>query len=233
VLEAAYVSVIIFGILHGLEPAHGWPVALLYSTRTKRPFTYGFISSGIIASLHLVSSMAVVLAYLLLSSFIAFEMPWFKYLAAIALFYLAYRFFREKVGDRFEEQHSHYHDKAHELDHEHEHEHEDLGKHTHLHHHAKQVPISLYGIASFALILGFVHEEEFALLALAVGGVNPVFLMLSYALSVVASLIGVTLLAVVAYDRIQDKMQKYEKYLPRISGMVLVLMGLLFLFGLI
>lgn len=231
-LEAAYVTVIIFGILHGLEPAHGWPVALLYSTRTRHPLTYGFISSGIIASLHLISSMAIVLAYIFLSSFITFEIPWIKYVAAIALFYLAYRFFKEKVSDRFEEQHGHYHDKTHELDHEHEHEHEDLGKHAHLHHHAKQVPINLYGIASFALILGFVHEEEFALLALAVGGINPVFLMLAYALSVAASLIGVTLLAVVAYNRIQNKIQKYEKYLPRISGIVLVLMGLLFLLGL-
>lgn len=231
-LEAVYITVIIFGILHGLEPSHGWPVALLYSTRTKRPITYGFISSSIIASFHLASSIAVVLAYVLVSNFIAFETPWFKYFAAIALFYLAYRFFKEKVSDSFEDQHGHYHDKAHELEHEHEHEHDDIGKHTHLHYHAKQVPISLYGIASFALILGFVHEEEFALLALAVGGINPIFLMLAYALSVAASLIGVTLLAVVAYDRIQVMMQKYDKYLPRISGMVLVLMGLLFLAGL-
>lgn len=231
-MEAAYITVIIFGILHGLEPAHGWPVALLYSTRTKRPIKYGFITSGIIASFHLASSIAVVLAYVFVSNFIAFEMPWIKYAAAFALFYLAYRFFRIKVSDKFDEQHGHYHDKAQELEHEHEHEHEDIGKHAHLHYHAKQVPLSLYGIASFALILGFVHEEEFALLALAVGGINPVFLMLAYALSVVASLIGVTLLAVVAYDRIQVKMQKYEKYLPRISGMVLLLMGLLFLAGL-
>ncbi len=83
---------------------------------------------------------------------------------------------------------------------------------------------SLYGMASFALILGFVHEEEFALLALAVGGINPIFLTLSYALSVLVSLIGVTLLAVVAYEKIQGGMERNAKYLPKISGIILVLM---------
>ena len=83
---------------------------------------------------------------------------------------------------------------------------------------------SLYGTASFALILGFVHEEEFALLALAVGGINPIFLTLSYALSVLVSLIGVTLLAVVAYEKIQGGMERNAKYLPKISGIILVLM---------
>jgi ABC-type nickel/cobalt efflux system permease component RcnA len=231
VLEAAYSTVLILGALHGLEPGHGWPVALLYSIRTKHPLTYGLISSSIIASLHLISSVAIVAAYMVLNIFLAFELPWIKYVSAAALFYLAYRFFREKVPDTHGEQHGHYHDDTQALEHEHEHEHDGIGKHSHFHYHAKQIPISLYGIASFALILGFVHEEEFALLALAVGGVNPLLLMLTYASSVAASLIGITLAAVIAFDRIQGKIQKYERYLPKISGVLLALMGIFFLTG--
>lgn len=60
-------------------------------------------------------------------------------------------------------------------------------------------------IAGFALVLGFVHEEEFLILALAFGGVNPALLMLAYATSVSVSLIGITVVAVKLYAyRAQD-----------------------------
>lgn len=55
--------------------------------------------------------------------------------------------------------------------------------------------LTLWGIASIAFVLGFSHEEEFALLALAVGGVDPLVLMLTYASSVMIGLMGVTLTA--------------------------------------
>ena len=82
------------------------------------------------------------------------------------------------------------------------------------------------------MVLGFAHEEEFVILSLAVGGVNPVLLMLAYAVSVAASLIGITVLSVKIYARIQYRIIPYLKYLPKISALLLASMALGFGMGL-
>ncbi len=68
----------------------------------------------------------------------------------------------------------------------------------------------------------FAHEEEFALLALAVGGVNPLLMMAAYGLAVTAGLIRVTILGVKMYEKVKAKISRYEKYIPKISGVVLL-----------
>jgi len=77
-----------------------------------------------------------------------------------------------------------------------------------------------------AFVLGFAHEEEFALLALAVGGINPLMLMISYATSVTLALIGITLLSIKAYESVQPKIKRYEKYIPKISALILLIMAI-------
>ena len=104
--------------------------------------------------------------------------------------------------------------------------------HSHLHLHEKKVVTSLTAIAVFGLMLGFAHEEEFVILSLAVGGVNPILLMVAYASSVAASLIGITVLSVKLFGRIQHRILPYLKYLPKISALVLAVMALLFALGL-
>ncbi len=79
--------------------------------------------------------------------------------------------------------------------------------------------------------MGFAHEEEFALLALAVGGVNPVLMMVSYGLAVAAGLIGVTILGVKMYERVKARISRYEKYIPKISGLILIVMAIALLVG--
>ncbi len=225
----AYLGVVMIGLLHGLEPGHGWPVALLYSTRKRTPLFSGFVSSGIIAFAHFVSSIAVVVAYILLRSWLDFEAPFIKYLAAALLLILAYRLFREKV-DELERQHGHIHENQPEIEHEHEHEHSSQGRHTHWHKHTIGIALSLWGLASFAFVLGFAHEEEFALLALVAGGVNAFMLMALYGLSVAIALIGVTLLGVKIYKHLQPKLMRYEKYIPKIGAGILVAMAIIIIF---
>lgn len=75
-------------------------------------------------------------------------------------------------------------------------------------------------------LLGFAHEEEFALLALAVGGVNPVVMMMAYGLAVAIGLIGVTILGVKMYERVKAKINRYEKYIPKVSGLILLIMAI-------
>jgi len=226
----AYIGVVIIGLLHGLEPGHGWPIALLYSARKKTPLLSGLVSSGIIASAHFISSIAVVIAYVMLSSWLDFQPRWLKYPAAALLLFLAYKTFREKVNG-LEKQHGHIHENKLEIAHEHEHEHPGPVVHAHWHKHTREVVLTLRGLASFAFVLGFAHEEEFALLALVVGGVNAFMLMLLYGLSVAVALVGITLISVKIYDYLRPRFIRYEKYLPKISAGILVIMAVIIIFG--
>jgi hypothetical protein len=221
-VETAYVAVALIGALHGLEPSHGWPIAMLYASPRSHPLTRAFVSSWIIAAAHLVSSLAVVAAYVILQSVLQFSIPYIDIIAGLALVVLAVRFFIEKPRTSLEENHGHMHDNFDGGYHVHEHDHPDVGVHNHRHKHSKKMFLSQTGIAVFALVLGFVHEEEFALLALAVGGVDPLRLMLTYAGAVMGALIAVTLLAVKVYSQMEEKLRKYEGVIPKISGLILL-----------
>jgi len=225
-LDPVFIGVMVLGLLHGLEPGHGWPVVFLYSVRKKRPLLYGLVSSGLVAFFHFVSSIAVVIAYVFLSSFLDVSTRLLNYVAVVILIILAYIFFTEDVQDELEAQHGHLHENVETIEHEHEHEHPSQGRHVHWHKHAKRIALSLWGIATFAFVLGFAHEEEFALLALAVGGVNPLMLMTFYAASVTLALIGITLLSIKAYESVHHKIRRYEKYIPKISAFVLWLLAI-------
>lgn len=221
--------------MHGVNPSHGWIVAVLYSIRKKRQIISSIISSGIIAAAHFVSSIAVVVAFIFVTTFVKIPIPhsYLNYGVAISLGILAYIFWREKSEELTKTQHGHLHDNLSEsMEHEHEHWHREGGNHCHIHIHEKKVMASLTAIAVFGLVLGFAHEEEFVILSLAVGGVNPVLLMLTYAFSVAASLIGITVLSVKVYTRIQYRIIPYLKYLPKISALVLAGMALGFALGL-
>ena len=71
--DPAYVGVAMIGLLHGLEPGHGWPVAVLYSMQKRNAVFSATLSSGIIGMAHLISSIAVVAAYVLFQTWLDFE----------------------------------------------------------------------------------------------------------------------------------------------------------------
>jgi ABC-type nickel/cobalt efflux system permease component RcnA len=187
-----FLGVITFGLLHGINPSHGWTVAVLYSIRNKRPLLSSLTSSSILAGAHFLSSIAVVAAFVLVTMFIQIPQTYLNYAVAAALAILAYLFWKEKTEDLIETQHGHlHHGFTEQLEHEHPHQHNGAGNHIHLHLHQKRSLPTLTAIAAFALVLGFAHEEEFVILTLAVGGINPLFLMVAYATAVAVGLIGV------------------------------------------
>ena len=191
-------GVILFGLLHGINPSHGWIVAVLYSIRKERKVLNGMISSGLLAAGHFISSIAVVLAFIIVTSYFKIPIPqsFLNYGVAITLGILAYVFWREKTEDLTETQHGHLHNNLSDsIEHAHDHWHRDTGLHSHIHTHQKKIVTSLTAIAVFGIILGFAHEEEFVILSLALGGVNPILLMVAYAFSVAASLIGIPVLS--------------------------------------
>ena len=218
-----------------LTPSHGWTIAVLYALQSKRPLLNSILSSSILASAHFLSSIVVVLAFILFRTYIYIPQNFLNYAAAIALGILAFMFWREKPNDLVKSQHGHLHHQFSEaVKHYHIHWHKNEGYHRHLHTHQLRILPSLSALAISALILGFAHEEEFVILSLAAAGVNPLLLMFVYALSVSVALIGVTILSVkVITTTIQNKIVHYSKYLPKISAIILAIMAIAFGLGLI
>ena len=55
--------------------------------------------------------------------------------------------------------------------------------------------------------------------------------MFLYAISVIISLVGITLLLVAGYERYEDRLERYTEYLPTVTAVILVGMGVGFIAG--
>ena len=146
--------------------------------------------------------------------------------------------------------HDHGHQHRHDHDHSHHHGHDDhehgeerglLGKVKlaipfvggHSHGSADEAAErGLWGIAGFAFVLGFAHEEEFEIIAMCAGSDYCLSLMTVYALTVIAGIVALTLLLIAGYQRYEERVERYTDYLPAFSAAVLILMGLGFITGL-
>jgi nickel/cobalt exporter len=139
--------------------------------------------------------------------------------------------------------HSHdHHDAHHERD-DHDH-HDDAGRWARIktalpfvggHSHAsgdEAAERGLLGIAWFAFLLGFAHEEEFEIIALCAGSTHCLELMSAYALTVIAGIVGFTMLLVAGYEHYEQRVERYTPYLPAFSAAVLIVMGVGFVTGL-
>ncbi|SIR98195.1 hypothetical protein SAMN05421858_4957 [Haladaptatus litoreus] len=110
-----------------------------------------------------------------------------------------------------------------------------VGGHSHNHSHGDLDEASergLFGIAWFAFILGFAHEEEFEIIAMCAGSNHCLELMSAYAITVIAGIVGLTMLLIAGYHSYEEKVERYTPYLPVFSAVVLVVMGLGFISGL-
>ena len=229
-------GIVTFGLLHGVNPSHGWPIAILYSIRSRKPFLSGIISSSIISGAHFVSSIIVVVAYMLLTTLIEIPQSYLRYAAAIGLGILAYIFWKEKGEDFVQTQHGHLHNDdnaVHQVNHEHTHYHGGIGYHSHIHIHQKRQSPNLKSITSFAFVLGFAHEEEFVILAVVAGmGHDPLMLMIAYAGSVALALIGITILSLKVYKHFQHRIMHYSRHLQKFTAILIGFMAVGFAIGL-
>jgi len=222
--------VLSIGLTHGLEPGHGWPIALIYSVEKEAKYRKAFISSSLISIAHFISSIFSVIVYIVISEFFVFETFILTIIAFILLLIMALISLGAYVRKSEELHIDHSHDTKIEKEHKHSHFHKEIGVHTHFHRHFTNKPITLKGIVIFAFILGFAHQEEFALLSLAMIGVNPYLLMIFYAIGVFSALIGITLLSLKFYEKIKRKVNDIEKYLPLINFISFLTLAFLILF---
>ena len=219
-------SAMSLGFLHGLEPAHGWLVAAAFALRHPRRWWYGGWAAGILAFAHLTSTFVVVGLFVVADHvFDIASFPWLHVLAGVLLLLMA-------VHQWFWPGHHH------GLQHAHAHADPDGHSHQHAdeHSHGRRDPEraaagSLLGLVGFAFALGFVHEEEFAIIALAAGRANPWLVMLVYALAVAVSLIALTLLSIWTLNRLERRVHRIEPWLPRASAIILAGAGIVYILG--
>lgn len=187
------VGAAVLGAVHGIEPGHGWPVAASYALDQTNKWVCGFAASFILGVGHLFSSLVMVAMsfyakeyfnlthineQLTIPGGIQIGGP-VSLVAGILLIFLGVREYSHgSHGDDHANDATH-----HSHDHDHSQGETDSGLiprlkglipgfsgHTHTHdNHDKAVDRGLFGIAWFAFILGFAHEEEFEIIALCAG----------------------------------------------------------------
>ncbi|OIB58807.1 ABC transporter permease [Natrialba sp. SSL1] len=89
----------------------------------------------------------------------------------------------------------------------------------------------LFALGATALLLGFAHEEPIQILAICVGTAYCLELMLLYSLAVIIAILVPTLLLIAGYERHRETVERYTPYLPLVTAVVLVGMGLAFIGG--
>ena len=148
-------------------------------------------------------------------------------------------------GEESAHDHEHSHDDHEHDSHSHDHHGRDeglwarikralpfVGGHSHDHGNLDEAAErGLFGIAWFAFLLGFAHEEEFEIIAMCAGSTHCLELMSAYALTVVVGIVGFTMLLVAGYEHYEERVERYTPYLPAFSAAVLVVMGLGFVSG--
>jgi len=242
-----FTAAVVLGLIHGIEPGHGWPVAASSALDHSHKWLWGLAASVILGVGHLVSSIAVVLVFFFFQNYFNLHslndpvvLPGGIEVAGpigigagILLIGLgAWEYF---AG------HSHDHEHHEKLPSgvpglfgaagapEKNHDHDDG------HDHASTEQIEkkgLWGIAGFAFLLGFIHEEEFEIIGLCAGSNLCLELMLVYAVTVIAGIVGMTLLLMAGFHYFKERVKRIEPYLPHISAGILVVMGIGFIFGL-
>jgi ABC-type nickel/cobalt efflux system permease component RcnA len=231
-LAGLFLGAVSLGVVHGVEPGHGWPVAASYAMRKRRKWLHGTVAGVVIGMGHLVSSLAVVAVFFAAKSYFDLgELSWLPTVAGVLLILLGLNELRGG-GHHHDHDHGgeHSHDHTHEGDHHH---HDRSADHDDHHHHRdRDAPeTSLASLGSFAFILGFAHEEEFEIILLCTGSNYCLELMTAYAVAVVVGIVGLTLLLVAGYYRYEERVESLSEYFPLVSAAVLVLMGLGFVFG--
>lgn len=216
-LSAIFTGAIGLGLLHGIEPGHGWPIAASYALARPRPYASGALAGAVIGLGHLISSIALVLVFFGAKSYFDLgRTGWLEPAAGVLL--VALGVWSIVRGHRHG--HAHGDDK-----HGHDHHHRGLGK--------LDPNKGLWGLAGAAFALGFAHEEEIQIIGLCAGSNACLELMTAYALAVILAIVALTLLLVAGFRHFEELLAHWTPYLPRLTGMILVGMGAGFIFGVI
>jgi nickel/cobalt exporter len=260
------IGAIALGLVHGIEPGHGWPIAASYALDQTNKWLYGFAASFILGIGHLISSIAMVAVFFYAKSYFSLTQlnqsitilggirlggP-VSLVAGVILIALGIREYRHGHSHDHGEHSHNDHDYSNQEQPENSHAHDDHDHHAHngyltrlkgfipfvgdhSYDHGKSDEAAdrgLWGIAWFAFVLGFAHEEEFEIIALCTGSNYCLELMSAYALTVIFGIVGLMMLLVAGYQNYEERVKQYTPYLPAFSAAILIIMGIGFITGL-
>jgi len=199
------------GLLHGLEPGHGWPVAAAWAVARPAKWRAGALAAIVIGIGHLISSIAVVLVFFGAKQY--FRLGGHAWVDAIAgallLVLAAWQLRAARQGAH----HHHHHGDGHG-------------------HGTEPSPVSgLWALAVFAFTLGFAHEEEFQIIAMCTGSEHCLSLMVTYAVAVIVALVALTLALIAGMEQFRHRLEHAQRTLTYVSAGILALMGIGFLGG--
>lgn len=224
------IGVIGLGLLHGVLPDHGWPIAATYALGRSSRWISGVIAGLVIGLGHLASSIALVLVFLWLGSRVdLLGSAWLGYVAGTLLILLGVYEYRHGGHDHGSDQ-DHHHDHGSDQDHDHGDEHESEHESGHFGR-GDADEQGLRGLAVVAIALGVAHEEPIQILAICAGTPYCLELMIIYSLAVIVAILVPTLLLISGYERHRDTVEHYLPYLSTVTAAILVGMGLLFIVG--
>jgi nickel/cobalt exporter len=232
-------AVVGLGILHGVLPDHGWPIAAAYALDQQNRWLYGIAAALILGLGHLFSSIALVAVFFWLDSFADLaDSGWLTTIAGVVLITLGlYEYFsggHSHGADNHDGDEHHDHDRKDHEGHDHADPHHDDGHHhDHDHGFADTEGRTLWNIGLVALLLGFAHEEPIQIIAICAGTVYCLELMIVYSLAVIGAILAPTLLLIAGYERHQGTVERYTPYLSTVTAAVLIAMGLAFVAGLV
>jgi ABC-type nickel/cobalt efflux system permease component RcnA len=210
------------GLLHGIEPGHGWPIAASYGLARANRYVAGMTAGIVLGVGHLVSSIAVVIAFFGLKAWFDLgELGWMNVAAGALLVAVGLWELRGALSGGG---HGHHHHDHHHHGHGHTHDHglEEAGADK-----------GLWGLAGAAFALGFAHEEEVQMIGICAGTDLCLSLMLIYALTVIAAITALTLLLIAGFQHFRHRLEHLAPHLPKLSAAILIAMGVGFMAGVI
>ncbi len=226
-----FIFVISIGIVHGLEPAHGWPIALLYSSERTNYYKASFLSSSIIAIANVISNIIIIFIFILSSFFLQMEKYMMNIIALAILMIMAilsiknYFIRKEKLNSRNNDE-TDINSNSYNTDY-----YNNILISAYFQEHFTKHPYSLKSIFIFGFLLGFLNQEELAILGIAFTGINPYLLILVYTLSVYFSFIIITLWSIKKYEILKEG-NKLKKILPIINFLNFIILAILIILDL-
>ncbi len=190
----AYSSVALMGLFHGSDPTHGWPLSVLHALRSGGGAPKALLLTLVLALGHFLSTIAVIAAAWLLGEALAAYLLYIQLAAGLLLLLLGLNGLREAF----------------------------LGSGEHGH--EEPSSYSVLGLFKYSLLLGFAHEEEVALAAIVLLGVNPIVLSLLYLACVYAAMSLWTLVSLY-FTRKASIGKRFYARLHYFTSLMLVFVG--------
>jgi ABC-type nickel/cobalt efflux system permease component RcnA len=213
-------AVIGIGLVHGVLPDHGWPIAAMYALRRRYRLTAGTIAALVIGLGHLLSSIALVGLFLVSREALGWqESGWLPRVAGGLLIGLGcWEAYQARAG------HTHDSEQAASTA-------GPLGRLWRSLERALGTPAErgLGQLALVAILLGIAHEEPIQILAICAGTSNCLGLMVIYSLAVIVALWVPTLLLILGFERHRERIEHWMPHLSLLTAAVLVGVGVWFI----